>query len=197
MITALAKVALLGCLAVILGAPGTARAAQIPGGADSVKVRAHAEPAEVPLGEPVTIAVILDHAAGFHSWPHEPVIPPEFEGVMPIATTIEVTSLPEGAVVEGIDWPDPVPVTVRYTRRPVELLSYVDAAVAHIRLRLSSQASPGDASVELRVRYQSCDERICYPPRTVEVVVPLKIVRPQRKAEEISHSTQWMDDRAG
>jgi hypothetical protein len=92
----LAGAALLGSLAVILGAPDTARAVQVPGGADSVKVRAAAEPAVAHPGGEVSIAVVLEHAAGFHSWPHEPVVPPEFAAVNPIATTIEVTSLPEG-----------------------------------------------------------------------------------------------------
>jgi hypothetical protein len=174
----LAGAALLGSLAVILGAPDTARAVQVPGGADSVKVRAAAEPAVAHPGGEVSIAVVLEHAAGFHSWPHEPVVPPEFAAVNPIATTIEVTSLPEGAVVEGIEWPEPVPVIVRYTRRPVELLSYVDTTVAYVRLRLPGDGQLGDANVEIRVRHQSCDERFCYPPRTVTLSVPFRVETP-------------------
>lgn len=173
----LARVALLGAFAVTLGVPETV-AAQVPGGADSVKARAVAEPAVAHPGDEVSIAVALQHAAGFHSWPHEPVVPPVFAAVNPIATTIEVTSLPEGVVVEGIDWPDPVPVIVRYTRRPVELQSYVNTTVAHVRLRLPGDAPLGDANVEIKLRYQSCDERFCYPPRTITLSVPFRIETP-------------------
>lgn len=173
----MARVALLGALAVLLGAPDTARAVQVPGGADSVKVRAAAEPAVAHPGDKVSITVVLEHAAGFHSWPHEPVVPPEFAAVRPIATTIEVTSLP-GGVVEGIEWPEPVTVIVRYTRRPVELLSYADTTVAHVRLQLSRDAPVGETEVEVKVRYQSCDNRYCYPPRTVTLSVPFRIEAP-------------------
>lgn len=175
--TSLAGVALLGFSALALGAPETA-AAQVPGGADSVKVRAVAEPAVAHPGDELSIAVVLEHAAGFHSWPHEPVVPPEFAAVNPIATTIEVISLPEGVVVEGVEWPEPVPVIARYTRRPVELLSYVDTAVAHVRLRVSSDAPPSEAKLEIRVRRQSCDARFCYPPRTVTLSIPFRVEAP-------------------
>ncbi|KPK80969.1 MAG: hypothetical protein AMS25_08255 [Gemmatimonas sp. SM23_52] len=169
----LIKTALLGCLLGIIGVPGRALAVQVPGGADSVKVRALATPANPRAGDQVSIAVALEHAAGFHSWPHEPVVPPELEGLMPIATTIEVVSLPEGVVVEGIQWPAPVPVIVRYTRGPVLLLAYMDTVIAQLRLRLESDQPAERTSVGLRVRYQACDQRVCYPPRTVGVQVPL------------------------
>jgi DsbC/DsbD-like thiol-disulfide interchange protein len=175
--TSLAGVALLGFSALTLAAPATA-AAQVPGGADSVRVSAAAEPVVAHPGGEVSIAVALEHAAGFHSWPREPVVPPEFAAVNPIATTIEVISLPEGVVVESIEWPEAVPVIVRYTRRPVELLSYIDTAVAHVRLQLSDDATLGPANLEIRVRHQSCDERFCYPPRTVTLSVPFRIEAP-------------------
>jgi hypothetical protein len=168
---------LLGCLAIALGAPEAA-AAQVAGGADSVKVWAAAELAVAQPGGELSIAVALEHAADFHSWPHEPVVPPEFAALRPIATTIEVTSLPEGALVEGIEWPEPVAVIVRYTRRPVELLSYVDTAVAHLRLQLPRDAPLGEANVEIRVRYQACDSRYCYPPRSVTLSVPFRVEAP-------------------
>jgi hypothetical protein len=178
--TTVAVVALLGSLALTLGAPEAACAVQVPGGADSVKVRVAAEPVVAHPGDEVSVAVALEHAPGFHSWPHEPVVPPQFAAVNPIATTIEVMSLPEGVVVEGVEWPEPVPVVVRYTRRPVELLSYADRAVAHVRLRLSGDAPLGEEQVEIRVRHQSCDEKYCYAPRTVSLSFSLRIEAPGR-----------------
>ncbi len=169
----LIKAALLGCLLGIIGVPSPAHGVQVPGGADSVKVRALATPANPQAADQVSVAVALEHAAGFHSWPHEPVVPPELRGVMPIATTIEVVSLPEGGVVEDIRWPAPVPVIVRYTRGPVLLLAYTDTTVAQVRLRLESDQPAEGANVGLRVRFQACDQRVCYPPRTVDVLVPL------------------------
>lgn len=146
--------------------------AQVPGGADSVKVRAHADPASVHPGEALSIVVVLDHVAGFHTWPHAPVVPPEFEGLIPIATSVEAFTLPEGVGVEEIHWPEPVTVTVHYIRDPVELLAYAGQAVVRLVVRTAADTPDGERRVELRVRYQACDERVCYPPKTVKLSVP-------------------------
>ena len=152
---------------------GTAAAvcAQVPGGADSVKVRGHADPATVQPGEALSVIVVLDHVAGFHTWPHDPVVPPEFEGLIPIATSVEASTLPEGVGVEKIYWPEPVTVTVHYIRDPVELLAYAGEAVVRMVVRTAADTPDGERRIELRVRYQACDERVCYPPKTVNLIV--------------------------
>jgi DsbC/DsbD-like thiol-disulfide interchange protein len=165
---------LAGCVLALL-TTAAALDAQVPGGADSVKVRARADPATARPGAALAILVVLDHAAGFHTWPHEPVVPPEFEGLSPIATTIEAFALPKGAAVEGIRWPDPVTVTVYYIRDPVELPAYAGEAVVRLGLRTAADTPAGEQRVQLRVRYQACDERVCYPPKTVNLSVPFRL----------------------
>lgn len=166
--------ALACCVPTILGT-AAAVCAQVPDGADSVKVRAHADPATVQPGEVLSIVVVLDHAADFHTWPHAPVVPPEFEGLIPIATSVEASTLPEGVSVEEIRWPEPVTVTVHYIRDPVELLAYAGQAVVRLIVRTASNTPDGEQRVELRVRYQVCDERVCYPPKTVNLRVPFSL----------------------
>jgi len=148
----------------------------IRGGADSVKVRVVSVDATEVTGDAATVAIAIrvafDHAAGFHTWPHEPLVPDEFRGVMPIATNIEVSSLPEGARLDKIVWPQPVPVTVRYTSAPVELLSYTGTSMATVHVHLDRRVEESDRAL-FDVTYQACDEEICYPPRTVELAVTL------------------------
>lgn len=169
-----------------LSTPNGLAAQGVRGGADSVRVRIAG--VEWPAGQDtggdapvVEIRVAIEHAAGFHSWPDEPVVPPELKGLNPIATSIELTSAPEGVEIESIDWPDPVTVTVRYTSEPLDLLSFTETVVARIRARLpasldggpdSAAVSPDDR-LELRVRFQSCDEEYCYPPRRETLSVSL------------------------
>lgn len=164
------------CVPAVLSTAGTVRA-QVPGGADSVKVRGRADPAVTRPGEAMSIVVVLDHAAGFHTWPHDPVVPPEFDGLVPIATSVEASTLPEGAGVEEIRWPDPVTVTVRYVRDPVELLAYAGETIVRLVVRTAADAPEGEERVGLRVRYQACDERVCYPPKTVVLSIPYNLAR--------------------
>jgi hypothetical protein len=126
----------------------------------AVTVRASAEQSTVRPGDGVRIAVVLQYRRGYHSWPNEPVVPKEFEGVRPIPTAIEVVEVPEGTVVGSVMWPEPSPVVVYYTEAPVELLSYADTTM----------------EVMLQVRYQTCDERYCYFPKTVTLGVPIEVL---------------------
>jgi len=165
-------------LVAALSGPNGLTAQGVRGGADSVRVRiagvewltGQDTGGDAPV---VEIRVAIEHAADFHSWPDEPVVPAELKGLNPIATSIELTSAPDGVEIESIDWPDPVTVTVRYTSEPLDLLSFTDTVVARIRTRLpgnrdggpDSAALPPDDRLELRVQFQSCDEEYCYPPR--------------------------------
>nr|NIN71488.1 hypothetical protein [Gemmatimonadota bacterium]NIO31171.1 hypothetical protein [Gemmatimonadota bacterium] len=145
-------------------------------GRPAVTVRAVSSKATVRPGDQLAVAVVLWHAPGFHSWPNQPVVPREFEGlVRPIATTIDVRSLPSSFEALPIQWPQAVEVTVNYTGSPVELVSYAGTAVAYLPLQVAGDAEPGEAAVELAVRYQACDDRYCYPPRTVPLTVPLVV----------------------
>ena len=181
------------CLALLFaGASARDAAAQgVRGGADSVRVQLagmerlpSTSSADVGSKEEfLEVRVAIVHAREFHSWPDEPVVPPELKGLNPIATSIRVASAPKGVEVEQIQWPEPVTVTVRYTSEPLELLSFVDTTVARLRVRLpedlvdaSGVAGPAEIEpLELQVQFQSCDEEYCYPPRRETLSVPLAL----------------------
>jgi hypothetical protein len=173
-------------LAVVVGLslPGILQAQGVRGGADSVRVRLDGvetlEAVSDARGSMRTeVRVALVHARDFHSWPDEPVVPPELKGLNPIATSIQILSAPEGVELVSIDWPEPVMVTVRYAAEPLELLSFVDTTVARLSLKLPGGSDePGaaldpEARLELQVQFQSCDEEYCYPPRRETLSVPL------------------------
>lgn len=44
-----------------------------------------------------------------------------------------------------------------------------------VPVRLRSSAVPGRQVVPLSIRYQSCDGRVCLPPKTVHLAVPITI----------------------
>ncbi len=174
-----AATALLTCLLGSLGTPQQGCSQEAPRGQDSVRVRAVAAKTVVRPGDEVPVAVILEHAPGFHTWPNTPVVPPPLRAVRPIATALRVVSLPEGAQVGEIQWPEPVSIPVRYTGRRVDLLSYADTVAIYVPLTLAPDQAAGDVTLELRVRYQACDELVCYRPKTVTLAVPLEVVEPE------------------
>ncbi len=150
---------------------------------DAVTVRAVAAKSTLRPGDQLVIAVVYRHRPEFHSWPNEPVVPPELGSFKPIPTTLEITSAPDGAQIHPIQWPTPVPVRVNYTGTPIELLSFVDTAIAYVSMDLSPNQPLGDLTVELVAGYQACDDRQCYPPEFENLRVPLRVIAAGVEAE--------------
>jgi thiol:disulfide interchange protein len=152
--------------------------------ATAVQVRAVPQTSVARPGDPVAVAVEITYADGFHSWPHTPVVPPEFGADFPaIPTTIDVTGAPSGTQVGSIQWPEPTPVTVYYTMAPVPLLSYHGKVVAYVPVVLPPDLRPGDVAIELKVAWQACDQTTCYFPQDKTVSVPLKVVAAGEQAD--------------
>lgn len=155
---------------------------QIRGGFDpfatktdpEVKVSVHADRDAVAPGGRLVLAVILDHAPGYHSNPNQPVVPPEMEGFTPVAT--EIILLRPALEVGPIQWPEPKAYTVNFTGAPVDFLVYSGKAVAFVPIRLPGSLTPGGTlSIELELTYQACDSVTCLMPETVPLSIELPI----------------------
>lgn len=156
--------------------------AQIGFGApQNVKASATAQLGQVRPGDRLAIAVVLDHEPGFHSWPDRAqlVVPPELGEDFPaIATAIEVTAVDGGLQVGAVQWPatSEVPIDYFMTGRPTPLVSFTGRAIAYLPVEVLANASPGPASVNFTLTYQTCDETMCYPPESPAFSVPIEIL---------------------
>jgi DsbC/DsbD-like thiol-disulfide interchange protein len=65
--------------------------------------------------------------------------------------------------------PDPV------LKMPVKL--FEGRAAFTLRVRMDAGAKAGPGQLHVLVRYQSCNDRMCLPPRTDTVVVPVVVER--------------------
>lgn len=52
---------------------------------------------------------------------------------------------------------------------------YVRTVSLTVPVRLRSHLPPGRQVVPLSIRYQSCDGRVCLPPRTIHLTVPITV----------------------
>lgn len=183
------RAALLGLLALLLLLPASAPTAvaqgqplvAFPGGdaADrpEVVLDAVASTTKASPSDQVTIAVVIDHAPHWHTWPNKPVLPPELAEVTPIPTTISLNDPPAALSHIGpVQWPEPGEVRVAYGTAPVMLRSLVGKAVAYLPVIIAPDAAPGELTLTISVRYQACDDTTCLMPRTETLTVPIQIV---------------------
>lgn len=184
--------ALLASLMVVLGV-GVATAAAQPGGDDDrVTVTAHVQrPVAVP-GDRFAVAVRFEFAEAMHIWPNDPVLPPELKGLVPIPTTIEVgkgagagagaggegaPALPAGVKVYTTltAWPAAEDVEVAFLGDPVVIKSYKKRTHVYVPVVVLNDAPPGKVTIPFDVRYQACNDTMCFPPETVRVEATFEI----------------------
>ena len=78
-----------------------------------------------------------------------------------IATTLALT-LPAGTAVDRIVFPPAAEFTQTGQARP--LLVFGGDFVVEAYLSVSSEAAAGEAKIPAVLRYQACNERVCFPP---------------------------------
>ena len=131
-----------------------------------VDVQAIAEREQMPADGIVRVAVQVRLPEGFHTQSNRPRDP----SLIPTVLTIEP---PSGVRVEELVFPPSTDFVQMGQDEPLsvferEFVIGVELSVAGL--------SPGPVEVAGRLRYQACDENLCYAPTTVPVTWTLDVV---------------------
>ena len=138
-----------------------------------------------PGGE-LVIAVILNHNDHFHTNLNEPVVPEAMGDFYPVATTLALPEV-DGLSFGTVQWPEPVsvPVDFSFTGNPIQYLVYSGESIVYVPVRVDASASPGERAIEIKVRYQACDDKICLPPDQALVSTSVTISADAPAASEL------------
>ena len=129
----------------------------------SVQELHHADAAYAGSTHRVAVQATLD--AGFHVNSNAPL------DDSLIATTLSLES-PEGMRVEGIAWPESFMFTVGQD----ELAVFGEEFVIGAELGLDADLTGGSYAVPGTLRYQACDDRMCYFPMNADVLFEFVVV---------------------
>jgi hypothetical protein len=95
---------------------------------------------------------------------------PSEEYLIPLKLTWTATgALEPGAIV----YPKPTLEKYEFAEKPLSVLTGSFGIVA--RFKVAANASAGPGSVAGKLRYQACNNRACFPPKTVDVTVNYRI----------------------
>lgn len=123
----------------------------------------------VKAGSPFTVKLEARIHEGWHLYSMKPLA----DG--PIPTRIW---LAEG---QPFQWAGRIraaePETLQDPSFNMEVEIYEGEARFTLPLRVTAAAPPGARNVIVNTSYQACDNRICLPPKTVKVEVPVTIAR--------------------
>lgn len=144
------------------------------GSSSKVTVTAVAQRQQASPGEQFAIAVVFDHAKGWHTQTNEPKLPGELKDLDPIATEIRIEAL-KGVKVGPIQWPKPETFTVRWTGKPLTLEFFAGKAVAFVPVQLAPSAPLGKLTIPLEISIQACDESQCLMPENLSLEVTIDV----------------------
>jgi thiol:disulfide interchange protein len=133
----------------------------------------------VHAGSTVRVGVQLTIAPDLHAQSNHPRDP----SLIPMALFIDA---PAG--VKYVDVAFPPSTEFRTAGYDEPLAVFTGEVLIGARLEIGSDVAPGPLAIPGRLRYQACDEKMCYPPRTaaltwtVEVVPRGQAVAPANRA---------------
>jgi len=114
----------------------------------------------------VQAKIPLSVQGGFHVNSNKP----SEEYLIPLKLTWTST----GALQPGaITYPKPSLEKYEFAEKPLSVLTGNFDLVANFKVAANASAGPGAISGKLR--YQACNNRACFPPKTVDVTIPYHI----------------------
>ena len=129
-------------------------------------------------GDAVRVALRVSLPEGLHANAHKPRDP----NLIPLVLTVNA---PAGVTVEEIVYPEPT--DLRQETAPQPLSVYEREFVIGAVLRVAATATPGPLEVPLRLRYQACNEKLCFLPTSVQAAwtVPIGAGKTARTNREV------------
>jgi len=129
-------------------------------------VKAQPQEATLAPGQSGETLVMVQIQNGYHvnaNPPSQPYLKP-----------IELELKPaDGISVEFITYPDPLIRTFSFSETPLKV--YEGNTPLKVRLKADKKALPGKHNLSAKLRVQACDEKVCYAPGALDVVVPVNI----------------------
>jgi thioredoxin:protein disulfide reductase len=118
-------------------------------------------------GKPLRVAIVIDVPAGFHINSSRPL-----ESYL-IATSVKVE--PEnGLRGSAVTYPRPVLRTFKFSNK--QLSVYEGQARLKFSVPIPATYSEGEAKIKARVRLQSCNDEVCFPPKNYDLELKIDVV---------------------
>ncbi len=146
--------------------PASGAAASSPG-TEKVRVRVTSGPLRVRAGKQARVTLTLTVSPGWHvnsATPSEP-------SLIPTRVT-----LGRGSVVAALDGAVLYPQASEVRLGGSRLSVYEGTVHFTVPLVIGASARPSPGAIFLRVAYQPCSDRVCLPPETQEVRLPVTVI---------------------
>ena len=124
---------------------------------------------KVQRGRMVRATIVMDIPGGYHVNANKPL------GKYAVPTVIKIDA-PGGVVVGQIMYPRALVRTLKASNNE-KLAVYEGRAFFRFNVTIPANYGDGWMNLKAHVRYQSCNDDVCFPPRTQDIDFGVSVVR--------------------
>lgn len=118
-------------------------------------------------GRPLRVAIVIDVPSGYHINSNRPL-----ENYL-IGTSVKVEP-PDGMRAGAISYPRPLLRAFKFSKK--QLSVYEGQARVKFAVTVPANYSENSATIKARVRLQSCNDEVCFPPKNYDVSLKIDVV---------------------
>ncbi|HEX8708130.1 MAG TPA: protein-disulfide reductase DsbD N-terminal domain-containing protein [Pyrinomonadaceae bacterium] len=128
-------------------------------------------------GRTIQAAIVMEIPAGYHVNANRPL------GKFAVPTSLKIEA-PGGIKVSPVGYPRPVVRRLKFSEDQLAL--YEGRAVMRFNVTVPANYQPGVTELRARLRYQSCNDEVCFPPVTRELAMPIGVVGANEPVKRIN-----------
>ena len=147
-------------------APESLHSSALPQLAPKIVVTASLSKDKTQRGRTVQGSIVMDIPSGYHINASRPLE----KFLIPTQVTIESS---KGIRVGPVNYPRAVLRTFKFSKNKV--LVYEGRPTMRFNVTVPRNVAAGSVELKTRVRYQSCNDDVCFPPQTREVGLWLNV----------------------
>lgn len=132
----------------------------------NISVNAAVSPDQVQRGRSAQATVVLEIPSGFHINSNRPLE----KFLIPTQLKIEA---PSGIVIGPVSYPRAVLRKFKFSKNRVSV--YEGRATMRFNVTVPANFSLGTKELKARLRYQSCNDEVCFPPQSRDLSLWLKV----------------------
>jgi DsbC/DsbD-like thiol-disulfide interchange protein len=155
--------------------PGTFQAAPAP--EPNISVVGYFGTDKAQRGRTIQTAIVIDIPSGYHINSNRPL-----ESYL-IATQLKVDA-PNGVRVGPISYPRPLLQSFKFSKKKLSV--YEKQTRLKFTLTVPANYSGGSIELKTNVRLQSCNDEVCFPPKTYNQNMRIKVVGADDRVQRVN-----------
>ena len=167
---------IIAVLAALISIPASFQAAPAPD--PNIGVNGYFSADKAQRGRTVQAAVVIDIPSGYHVNGNRPLN----RYSIPTALKIEA---PRGVTVGPVVYPRAIVRKLKAVNNE-PLAVYEGRAILRFNLTVPASYQGGSADFKARLRFQSCNDEVCFPPKTQEVKMNIGVVGPNDRVQRVN-----------